>query len=85
MAGPRPRHPRDRYTVLVEALAANTFRLAVRELPETWTVAFDRDEIEERARHRIALDLGCDPSGFAIELEPPQLLIARRANYWPED
>ena len=85
MAGAHPKRLVASYTVLVEALETNNFRLTVRELPDTWTVAFGIEEIEDRARQRIALDLGCDPSGFGIELELPPLVIERRAGYWPQE
>ena len=52
-----------------------------RELPATWTVAFDRDKIQQRTRQRITLDLGCHPSHFNITREAPRLHIERRADY----
>ena len=67
-------------TVVVEQIAPSAFHLTVRELPATWTVAFDRDEIEERARGRIALDLNCDPGDFDVTLEYPELYVERRAD-----
>jgi hypothetical protein len=83
VAVPPEREPdaiRARYTILVEQVGPSAFHLTVRELPETWTVAFDRDEIEQRARQRIALDLRCHPTDFDIALELPALFIERRAD-----
>jgi hypothetical protein len=44
------------------------WHLTVRELPATWTVAFRLDELEPRARQRIALDLGCEPQDFDVDM-----------------
>jgi hypothetical protein len=63
---------RRRYTLVAEPVAG-AFHITVRELPRTWTVAFGRDQLEQRGRERIALDLGCHPSDFdvrLIEVEP---------------
>jgi hypothetical protein len=81
MAGERhPRQARARYTVVAEPITLRAVHLRVRELPDTWTVAFDRDEVEERARYRIALDLGCHPSDFDVTVEFPAVDLERRAD-----
>jgi hypothetical protein len=59
---------RATYTVQVERIDDAAWHLTVRELPETWTVAFGRDELEPRARERIALDLDCHPSDFDLRI-----------------
>jgi hypothetical protein len=76
----RPEAGRDRFTVVAEEVAAEAWHLTVRELPDTWTVAFSLDELEHRARQRIALDLGCDPGDFDIVVEPQALFLERRAH-----
>ena len=58
--------PRRRFTVLSEPIGADAWHLTVAELPATWTVAFALDEIEARARERIALDLGISPFDFDL-------------------
>jgi hypothetical protein len=71
---PEPRMDRAAYTIVAEPMASDAWHLTVRELPETWTVAFSRDDLELRSRERIALDLGCHPQDFDIrvlELIPP--------------
>ena len=57
-----------RYTVLVEQVAKDAWHLTVSELPATWTVAFSREEIERKARDRIALDVGIHPDAMEIRL-----------------
>ncbi|HVL54465.1 MAG TPA: hypothetical protein VM344_09425 [Vitreimonas sp.] len=59
---------RDQYTVVAEPIEAGAWHVTVRELSATWTVAFDRDELEGRARERIALDLRCHPTDFDIRI-----------------
>ena len=76
----RPQLRSLRFTILVEAVGADAWHLTVRELPETWTVAFDVDDIEARARQRIALDTGLDPSAVEIDIEASGLFVERRAN-----
>ena len=49
-------------------------------MPDTWTVAFARDDIERRAREQIALDTGRDPDSFAIRVQRPWLYLERRGN-----
>jgi hypothetical protein len=62
-------------------VAEHGWHLTVRELPGTWTVAFTREEIERRARMRIAVDTGLDLDGFEIAIEPPErLFLERRQN-----
>jgi hypothetical protein len=71
---PQPGSERAVYTVLAEQMGPEAWHLTVRELPATWTVAFGRDDIEPRARERIALDLGTHPSNFdvrVLEMMPP--------------
>ena len=74
------RQARARYTVVAQPITLRAVHLRVRELPDTWTVAFDRDEVEERARYRIALDLGCHPSDFDVTVEFPAMDLERRAD-----
>lgn len=59
---------RQSYTVIAEAIPRGAWHLTVVELPATWTVAFGREEVDRRARERIALDLGCHPRDFDIEV-----------------
>lgn len=62
------------YTIVAERIGDEAWHLTVRELPDTWTVAFARDDLERRGRERIALDLGVHPSDFdvrVVELLPP--------------
>jgi hypothetical protein len=80
-----PRSERARFTVAVESVAEHGWHLTVIELPGTWTVAFAREEIEERVRTRIALDTGLDPHAFDIAIEPPErLFLERRATRRPD-
>ena len=65
---PEPRPERASYTVVAEPMAPDAWHLTVRELPATWTVAFSRDDLEHRARERIALDLGCHPGDFDVRI-----------------
>ncbi len=58
------------YTVDAEPVAI-AWHLTVRELPLTWTVAFSPGAIEDRARMRIALDLGVDPLSFGLMVVRP--------------
>jgi hypothetical protein len=67
-ADPRSRTGRQRYTVLAEPIESAAWHLTVRELPETWTVAFTEDEIDARARQRIAFDLALDPSDVDVSV-----------------
>lgn len=80
---PRRNPIRPLFTVVVEQVAANGFDLRVPELPGTWTVAFDRDEIEARARTRIALDTGHAVDEFDVSLQFPPFHVERRANRRP--
>jgi predicted RNase H-like HicB family nuclease len=57
---------RQHYTVVAERIDGDAWHVTIRELPRTWTVAFTLDEIEWRARQRIAYDLWIDPSGFDV-------------------
>jgi len=71
---PQPRSDRATYTVVAERMAPEAWHITVRELPATWTVAFSREDLEQRSRERIALDLGCHPDDFdvrVLELMPP--------------
>jgi hypothetical protein len=45
------------FTVRAE-LGGEAWEITGRELPWTWAVAFNRDEIDDRARRRISLDTG---------------------------
>ncbi len=63
-----PAFVRESYTVVAEAIPRGAWHVTVLELPATWTVAFGRDEVDRRARERIALDLGCHPSDFDVEV-----------------
>jgi hypothetical protein len=68
------RTERARYTVVAEPMGRNAWHITVRELPDTWTVAFARTELEKRARERIALDIGGHTSDFdvhVLEVLPP--------------
>ena len=65
---PLPREARATYTVMAEPMGADAWHITVRELPDTWTVAFRRDDFEARSRERIALDLGCHPEDFDVQL-----------------
>jgi predicted RNase H-like HicB family nuclease len=67
MTGQPERQPRRRtFTVDVELVEPGAWHVAVRELPDTWTVAFDPRDIERRARQRIALDTGLEPDEFDV-------------------
>jgi hypothetical protein len=59
---------RSTYTVLAEPMAPDAWHVTVRELPDTWTVAFSVDDLEARARERIALDLWCHPEDFDVRM-----------------
>jgi hypothetical protein len=63
-----------RFNVVAEQVAPEAWHLTVRELPSTWTVAFARRDIERRARERIALDLGIEPSEMDVVIHhlPPR-------------
>ncbi len=76
---PEPR--RDRFTVLAEAIETDVWHLTVLELPGTWTVAFSPDELESRARTRIALDVGCDPDEFDVVVQRTTSLYLERRSY----
>jgi predicted RNase H-like HicB family nuclease len=65
---PVRRSERASYTVVAEPMAADAWHVTVRELPATWTVAFSRDDLEGRARERIALDLECHPDDFDVRI-----------------
>jgi hypothetical protein len=65
---PVPRTERLSYTVVAEPMAADAWHVTVRELPATWTVAFSREDLEGRARERIALDCGCHPDDFDVRI-----------------
>jgi hypothetical protein len=54
--------------------------VTVRELPDTWTVAFAEGEVEERARHRIALDLGLRADDIEVTVERAPLLEENRSH-----
>jgi predicted RNase H-like HicB family nuclease len=59
---------RPRYTVVATAVTEDAWHLTVRELPETWTVAFSAEELESRARVRIALDTQVAPEDFELTI-----------------
>jgi hypothetical protein len=44
-------------------------------------VAFSASEVEERARQRIAIDLGCDPEDVEVTVERPPFYEERRSHY----
>jgi hypothetical protein len=76
---PRP----ERFTVTAEVIDADVeaWHLTVHELPDSWTVAFSRAELETAARRRIALDLGCSRDDFDIAIETHgELYLERRAS-----
>ena len=79
-AEPQPEAARRHFTVVVESVAGQAWDLRILELRHTWTVAFAADEIEERARTRIALDTGLAPDAFDVDIEPARLFIERRAH-----
>jgi hypothetical protein len=62
---PEPR--RERFTVVAEAITGEVeaWHITVRELPETWTVAFSPTEFETAGRRRIALE-EADRAGPAV-------------------
>jgi hypothetical protein len=68
-----PEHHRVSYTVTAEPIALGAWHITVRELPETWTVAFERRDIESRIRRQIARDVGAEPDAFDVRIEyvPP--------------
>jgi hypothetical protein len=80
---PEPR--RDRFTVLAEAIETDVWHITVLELPATWTVAFSLDELESRARTRIALDLDCQPDDFDVVVQRTTSLFLERRSYRRED
>ena len=65
---PHPRPGRASYTVVADPMAPDAWHITVRELPATWTVAFAREDLDARARERIALDVGCHPDDFDIRI-----------------
>ena len=79
----RAESARPLFTVVAEQIGDDAWHVTVRELPDTWTVAFSRGEIETRARHRIALDLAVEPSEFDVTVARPDLRVERRANHRP--
>jgi hypothetical protein len=62
-----------RFTIVAEEIVPGGWHVTVRELPDTWTVAFAKGEVEERARHRIALDLGLDAADIEVTIERSRL------------
>jgi len=78
--GPEPQSRRDRqtFTVVAQPMGQGAWHVTVRELPFTWTVAFGVEELEARARERIALDLGVSRRDFDVKLEYPALRLERR-------
>ena len=56
------------FTVRAKPVGAGYWHLTVDELPATWTVAFERSDVEARARARIALDLGLHRDDFDIAI-----------------
>lgn len=78
----RPQAQRDHFTVMAESIGDDAWHLTVRELPATWTVAFATDELEGRARQRIALDLGVEPTEFDLSIvHGSGLFLERRATH----
>jgi hypothetical protein len=63
---PLGREVRSTYTVLAEPMTSDAWHVTVRELPDTWTVAFSKDDLDARARERIALDVQCHPDDFDV-------------------
>ena len=59
---------RPLYRVVAEPVGGSAWHLTVVELPATWTVAFDRSEVESRARRRIAIDLGVHSDDFDVAI-----------------
>lgn len=77
----QPELARDHFTVVAEPLGRDAWHLTVKELPDTWTVAFSIDELEDRARQRIALDQGTATGDFDLTVvRVMPLFIERRAN-----
>jgi predicted RNase H-like HicB family nuclease len=71
---------RKTYTVVAQWMGHDAWHVTVRELPFTWTVAFGLNELESRARERIALDLGVSRQDFDVTVEYPALRLQRRAD-----
>jgi len=81
----RSPHRRPTFTVLATE-DAGVWLVTVLELPDVWTYAYARAEIEPAARMRIALDLACDPVDVDVRLADggvggcaprPRALVAR--------
>ena len=60
---------RRRYTAVATRFGIAEWDVTIHELRDTWTVAFAEDEIEDRARRRIALDTGLDPNTFDVAVQ----------------
>ncbi len=77
----QPELARAHFTVVAEPIGGDAWHLTVKELPETWTVAFSIDELEDRARQRIALDRGIATGDFDMTVvRGTPLFLERRAN-----
>ena len=77
-AAPQPRTARKTFTVVAQWIGHGAWHITVRELPFTWTVAFGAEEVESRARERIALDIGVSRRDFDMTVEYPALRLERR-------
>jgi hypothetical protein len=58
--------PRRCYTAVATPFGIAEWDVTIAELDDSWTVAFASDEIETRARLRIALDTGLAPAAFDV-------------------
>lgn len=61
--------PRRSYTAVATPFGIGEWDVTISELQDTWTVAFSEDEIEDRARRRIAIDTGADPHAFDVSVQ----------------
>jgi hypothetical protein len=69
------------YTLDVFSVGQGAWHIEVRELPQTWTVAFELAEIEQRARQRISLDTGLEPDEFDVTIHRRgDLMVERRSH-----
>ena len=59
---------RARFTVEATQVTSFAWHLTVRGLPDTWTVAFDDQDFEQKIRTRIATDLEMDRDAFDVSI-----------------
>ncbi len=60
------RRERPLFTVDAIKVEVDAWHVTVRQFPLTWTVAFERSEVESRARRQIAVDVGLHPDDFDL-------------------